>query len=308
MYNNAYRDFEDAQFTAESQFQDEVVPRDLTSLLVRLEFLGSLDLRGAVTGLVLLLEPLARASLEPRTHFQMLRTIKSAVLAVAAALPKPSRGTQSEAGASGAGPRASLTSSLTMEQRLYDAMASNCVRLLHALDRGQSGYSDGQAQRREWAIRNGFRFLGRQVLYALHSGRAWPPRTWQSLHELFVYLVMRGHVRLHGTVQALAEDDFTPEWAYKRLLLVGLLAELVEPSRIDAAAIDRLWALAKEARLVESDGLVGESKLILVEVGRDRPPRLRPGCLDDPFRGWVLRVPNEFESLVQSRDPFRSFR
>lgn len=309
MYNNAYRGFEEAQYTEETSFCDDVVvPADLTSLLVRLDRLNSMDLRGAATGLLLTLEPLARAAPEAQTHYQMLRAIKAAVLGVSAVLPKPRLSTRPPAGGSGQGSAPSLTPGLTVEQRLYQAMANNCVQLLHSLDRGQGGYSDRQARRREWAIRNGFRFLGRQVLYALHTGRDWPAGTWQSLHELFVYLVMRGHVRLHGAAQALAEEDFNAEWAYKRLLMMGLLSETVAPGRVDAASIDGLRVLAKDARLVESDGLVGEYKLILVEVGRDRPPRLRLGCLDDPFRGWVLRVPDQFDSLVLALDPFRSFR
>jgi hypothetical protein len=315
MHHNACSD-RYAAATGATAFPRGAVPRDCPALEFWLVGLRTLDLRAAVTQLLLVLEPLSQKALETETRYLMVRALKGAVLRIGAALRKVSPAAQPRVvpplTLPSSQPHAdeghASATSRTLEQRLYAAMAGNCVQLLHELDRGQVGYSEDLAERRRWAVRNAFRFVGRQLLCAIDSRQGWPPGAWQSLHDLFVNLVMRGSVRLHHELLILTDEAFDPEHAYKRLLLIGLLAELVEPGRIDPAAIARLRELAGETRLVESDGLVGEYGLTLVEVGRDQPPRRRAGSLNDPFRGWVLRVPPDFESLIQSLDPFHRYR
>ena len=300
MYHSACPDWHDAGSGSSVYGADGLGPD--AAFAARIKRFRSLGLSRALTGLILELENLQHTTVSAETRYAMLRVLKRAVLHVAAALPKALSMTRPAAGGPTPGP------GLSLEQRLYAAMANNCLHLLHELGRGHTGYADSLVQSRQWAVRNAFQFLGRQILGAVRDGRLWPAGAWQSLHELFVYLVMRGSVRLHGDSLVLSDDAFDPESAYKQLLLIGLLAELVGPDRLQADTLTRLGVLAKVVRLVESDGLVGEFGLILVEVSHDRPPRLRVGSLDDPFRGWVLRVPREFESLVAALDPTRRHR
>lgn len=300
MYHSACPDWHDAGSGASVYGADGLTPR--SAFAERIECLRDLDLSRALTGLILELERLQRSTVSAETRYAKLRVLKRAVLHVAAALAKTRPTTDSKAGGSTPGP------GLSLEQRLYAAMASNCLHLVHELGRGHTGYADSLVQSRQWAVRHAFRFLGRQILCAVRTDRLWPAGAWQSLHELFVYLVMRGSVRLHGDALVLSDDAFDPESAYKQLLLIGLLAELVGTDRLKSDTLTRLGVLAKDTRLVESDGLVGEFGLILVEVSHDRPPRLRVSSLDDPFRGWVLRVPREFESLVTALEPTRRYR
>ena len=280
---------------------------DSAPILMRLHALRTLDGPRVVPELILILGQLPSAQLEVQARCHALRKLERAVVQVAAALA-PGMGAAAGAGGQPTPLSRGRSAALSLEQRLYAAMAHNCVHLLHELDHGQGFFSDEHARGRAWAIRVAFRFFSRELLYAVKAGRAWPAGAWLALHELFVYLVMRGSVRPHGESPVLDEDEFDPELAYKRLLLIGLVADLCGCARIDREVAVRLRHLAADARLIASDGLVGESGLILVDVGLDRPAQLRSGSLDDPFRGWVLRVPDAFQALLLFLDPFHHHR
>jgi len=273
---------------------------DIPSLLLRLGALRALDDRQVLPELILILEQLPHARLDVQDRYHALRKLQPAVLRVAQAMTP--RRLAPRAGAP------ARPASLSLEQRLYAGMATNCGYLLHELDHGQGFFSEEHARGRAWAVRIAFRFYSRDLLYAVKTGRAWPAGAWLALHELFVYLVMRGSVRLHAESPTLEEGEFDPELAYKRLLLIGLVTDLFGCERMNALVVGQLRAMAGGARLVAADGLVGESGLILVDVGLDCPPQLRGGSLDDPFRGWVLRVPEEFHGVLLSLDPFHLHR
>jgi hypothetical protein len=221
----------------------------------------------------------------------MARALKGAVLQVSSALPKslPTPGAAS--------------GGLSLEQRLYSAMVRNCGRLLHDMDRDRSGYGEALERSRHWAIRNSFRFIGRQVLYAVRHGRPWPKGLWQELHDLYVYLVVRGQ---RGEICAPSRGwDFDSEQAYKRLLVVGLVGDLLDRRGIDATMLAQLGPIADRCRLVEPDVRIGEHGLTLVEVSCDRPTRVKPTRLEDSFRGWVLEAPADLEILLLKLDPFQ---
>jgi hypothetical protein len=225
------------------------------------------------------------------TRYRMLRALKGAVLQVASVLPKgqPASGT--------------TLGGLSLEQRLYDAMMCNCKRLLQNMDRVRYGYGEAGERHRYWAIRNSFRFIGRQVIYAVQHGRPWPKGLWQDLHDLYVYLVVRGQ---HGETRITSGGrDFDPEQAYKRLLVVGLVADLVDRRRLDGSVLARLGPIADKCSLVEPDVRLGEHGLTLVEVSCDRHTRLKTERLEDPFRGWVLQTPADLEILLLNLDPFQ---
>ncbi|AUB81429.1 hypothetical protein [Candidatus Thiodictyon syntrophicum] len=301
-----------AAHQAASHGRSPVNPReagaDSAPILARLHALRTLDSHRVLPELILILGQLPAAQLEVQARCHALRKLERAVVQVAAVLAPGPMGAPAGASAQRTTLRGGRRAALSLEQRLYAAMAHNCVHLLHELDHGQGFFSDDHARGRAWAIRVAFRFFSRELLYAVKAGSAWPAGAWLALHELFVYLVMRGSVRPHGESPTLDEDEFDPELAYKRLLLIGLVADLCGCARIDREVAARLRHLAADARLIASDGLVGESGLIVVDVGLDRPAQLKTGSLDDPFRGWVLRVPDAFHALLLFLDPFHHHR
>ncbi len=259
----------------------------MAGLLAWVERLPSLTIQRAVSELILKLDQLLGASLDTETRYRMLRTLKGAVLKTASILPK----------------RVRAVSGLTLEQRLYDGMVRNCKRLLQDLDRERFANPAGQDHCRYWAVRNSFRFLGRQILHAVRSGRPWPEGVWQDLHDLYVYLVVRG---VYGETRI--QDDgrgFDPAQAYKRLLLVGLVADLIDRQGMDRETMAKIASIADASCLVEPAAHIGQYGLTLVEVSCDRPPRLKPDRLQDAFRGWVLRAPADLEVLLLNLDPFQ---
>lgn len=270
-----------------------VAASPLPALVAWVGRLPSLTVRHALPELIVRLTGLLGTPLDTETRYLMLRALKGAVLRVAQALPHASARSHGAADGGQVG----------LGQRLFDAMARNCIRLLQDLDRERFGGTEERAERRLWAVRNAFRFIGRAVLCAVDSGRPWQPGLWQALHDLYVYLVVRGG---HGEplVQG-GERAFDAQQAYKRLVLVGLVAELVGTGCLDADVRSRLAAIADDARLAESEALVGEYDLILVEVSRDQPARIKSDRLQDPFRGWVLQAGSDLEVLLLSLDPFR---
>jgi hypothetical protein len=263
----------------------------LAELLGWTAHLPFLPLDRAVPELVLRLDRLRTSSLDLETRYRMLRALKGAVLRVASALPK---------GQPAGGP---ALGGLSLEQRLYDGMTCNCKRLLQNMDRVRYGYGEAGERHRYWVIRNDFRFIGRQVIYAVQNDRPWPKGVWQDLHDLYVYLVVRGQ---HGETRIVSGGrDFDSEQVYKRLLVVGLVADLVDRRRLDGSVLARLGPIADNCSLVEPDVMLGEHGLTLVEVSCDRPTRLKTGRLEDPFRGWVLRTPADLEILLLNLDPFQ---
>jgi len=263
----------------------------LTGLIAWIAGLPDVPLRRAVPELILQLDRVLDSTMDVETRYQTVRALKGAVIRVAAALPKGGSAL-SGTGPAGAG--------LALEQRLYAAMARNCRRLLQEIDRERFGGTPGQPRRRHWAVRNSFRFFARQIISAVECGRPWPSGVWQGLHDLYVYLVVRGS---GGDTRPGGGRSFDAEQAYKRLLLVGLVAELVDRQGMSGAVVSRLAAIADDSSLADPHGLLGEYGLTLVEVSCDRPPRLKPERLNDPFRGWVLRTPPELEVLLLNLDP-----
>ncbi len=174
---------------------------DIPSILIRLRALRRLDNHRVLPKLILILGQLPGVQLDVQERYHALRKLELTVVRVAAALAlalAPARlGVSSGASGGSAGHSRGPSAPPSLEQRLYSAMALNCVHLLHDLDHGQGFFSDQHAADRTWAIRTAFRFFSRELLYAVKTWRDWPAGAWLALHELFVYLVMRGNVRLH---------------------------------------------------------------------------------------------------------------
>jgi hypothetical protein len=246
-------------------------------LIAWAERLAMLGQGKSVPELIVRLRQLVESGIDTETRYRILRAVKRPLLQVAAATAKlPHRG-----------------DGLSLVQRLYGAMADNLHRLLEDIDHQRHGVSDERLEQRDWTVRNLIRFMQRELLHSVSAGTAWPPGVWQKFHDLFVYLVFRGNVRLHDH-----RDDCEAEHAYKWMLLIGLATERLGFKAMNADLFERLDDVVGECRLIDSDGTVGEYGLILVEVGRDHPARLQDGALDDSFRGWVLRGPESLIALL----------
>jgi len=255
----------------------------------RIQALRNHSLKQALPALMLELERIARDPLEVADRVLVMRCIKKPVLKAAAGLPKPRKGSTELGGAS----------AITLEQRLLLLMTYNLRKALHDIDRAPGNRYENDDTDRLWVLHQLFRFFSRQIRYGIDWDRPWPPNTWRDLHDLFVYLVVRGMVQLNTDFSvSVFGEDFDAEIEYKRALLFGLVDRLTQRRACteDVARFLKLWA--SESRLQNPNTLLGQSGLIKVEVTRDEPPCVQEGELTEAFRGWVLHPPAEFRDYV----------
>jgi hypothetical protein len=260
------------------------------------------DLRGqglglALPALILKLDALNKADLHPLQRAEILRLFKRPVLRALASLPKP------VVAASGFAKSAAY--GVTLEQRLLLVMESNFRLALHDLSKVEYSGDDACDDARSWAIRNLFYFTERQIRYGIDWKVTWPQGTWQALHDLHILLSTRDMLQvLMPTAFAAGDPDLTDEYpldpntAYKRLLLLGLASQLKPGCCDDPVLAEHLDAWSAETRLDEPEGRVWDVGVYMVEVGKDAPPRYRPGVLEDSFHGWVLEPAQGFLALV----------
>ncbi|MCG6941718.1 MAG: hypothetical protein LJE69_10765 [Thiohalocapsa sp.] len=248
----------------------------------RLTRLGALSLKQALPMLLLELDQLRAANLDAEERVELLQAIKKPVLKAAASLPKPTPGSRTALRTADGG--------MTLEQRLIHLMIANLRQCLYEYDRAQGSRLVEDDGHRTWLLQQVFRFFGRQLRYAVDWDRAWPTHTWQDLHDLFVYLVVRGSVTLDsGFAVAVFDDEFDAAIEYKRLLLLGLVDELTHRASASDAYFHLLKRWSFDSSLVEPEKLLGRRDLIQVLVTKDAPPHLKRGALETSFRGWVLR-------------------
>jgi hypothetical protein len=245
----------------------------------------------ALPALILRLERLNALALEPEVRLQLMRLYKRPVLSACAALPRPPP-LAVEAG---------TECGLTAEQRLDRAMRLNLNQLFQELDRKRYRCAAATEDNRYWVLRNLFKFLRRQIRYALLMRRPCPANTWQDLHDLFVYLVIRGNIQLDRPVaEAPLDDDFDAETEYKRLLLMGYAQQCGVTGQAALGMLPRLTDWSRNSRLSDPGAHLGLFRLLMVEVSHDRPVRMNDGSLRDGFRGWVLLPADAFMDFVDS--------
>lgn len=250
--------------------------------------LRAAGVRRAGPALLLALDALRQADLSPSRRFSVLRQIKSPVLKTCAGLPKP----RSWFGGSAAS--TSSTRGLTAEQRLYRLMFQNFNQALRQLDRCYSLLDGRQLRRREWAVRNLFKFFDRQIRYSALWGSSMPDGAWRDLHELYVYLTMRANPPAGGDERNPVRRQFDPEHEYKRILLFGFAAERTPFGARDAVLLESLRQWASQTDLEDPQSVVDTARMLTVGLSDDAPPRFSSVPLPPDFRGWVLRLPEGF--------------
>lgn len=255
----------------------------------------------AVPHLLTRLEALLRADLTPAIRLDMLKLLKRPLLKATAALPAPDPRL----------PHSGLpqVAGLSVEQRLDAAMRNNLRVLFFEIDRHRFRADALGDEDRQWVLRNLFKFFRRQVRYALLARQECPSGTWQALHDLFVYLVIRGNVRIDESLAVdFLDDAFDPQLEYKRLLLMGRAHQYDLEGSAMLAMIGHLTEWASRSKLLDPTGLRGSIMQLLVEVAQDRPLRLDAECVQSTFRGWVLDPDRRFvrfcEEHRRSHEPF----
>lgn len=247
-----------------------------------------------------ILDQLDRKEVPPYQRIQAIRSLRRPLLQMVRALSRQD--------AQPPDPKvAKLSPSPTPAQRLLERMCRNLDHLLLALDRRRFRVRDWEAADRRWTIHQLLRFLGYQVEYGILADRPWPARTWQRLHDLFEYLIERGDLEL-GHPSSKPGKGFDPETAYKRLLLLSLVPRLRGARRLDPATSKDLAAWARQTRLADPAGRLGDYGLLVVESSRDAPSRFRVQPVSDPWRGWALEPPAEFLTFAGIERPSLSLQ
>jgi hypothetical protein len=134
------------------------------------------------------------------------------------------------------------------------------------------------------------------VEYAGRAEQRAASGTWKALHELFLYLEGRDELDAPAAVGHL---HFHPGIEYKRLLLIGALVDYRNTARtlLEVGPKLREWAAASVLR--RDVRVIGESNLLLLDLGADAPPhRARPGG-GEPYRGWVLEPARAYTDYLE---------
>jgi hypothetical protein len=254
--------------------------------------LRSAGVRQSGPALLLALENLHRVDISINRRLSILSAIKAPLLKTCAGLPKPN---------CSASKPLSNPHSVTLELRLYRLMFLNLHQALRQLDRQDGILSNRHYRKREWTIRNLFRFAKRQIRYASLWNTRLPEKTWLDLHELHLYL-MSQRLKPVGAAEPSQTDAnwIDPELEYRQLLLFGLAARLNASLVRSEAFLDGLESWAAQTQLEDPQRMRGRIKLFLVEIFEDAPPRQQVDPLDTLFRGWVLQAPYSFVHQLES--------
>ncbi len=143
--------------------------------------------------------------------------------------------------------------------------------------------------------------LARQIRYAIQYQATLPSGTWRDLHELYLYLLSRRSLTLWDLESGQpVGGGFDEEGEYRQLLLLGLAARFRSNILDHADFTERLPSWADQTRLEDPHTRLGWLGSYIVESSADEAPRWFNGSLDLPFRGWVLRLPQDYLELLKT--------
>lgn len=262
--------------------------------------LRTAGVRQSAPALIMALDNLRKSDIPASRKLSILSVLKEPILKTCAGLPKPTTLARPDTADDGSGYR---RQGVTLEQRLYRALLVNLNQALRQLDQENFVLSKRLQQKREWAIRNIFRFANRLIRYATLWQTPIPEGTWRDLHELTLYLAARRPNPL-GVLSRVSgptagTSGFDHERDYKALLLFGLAARMNEPLVRKADFLSVLDGWASQTSLEDPHQMLGRIGLILVEIAEDSPPRRRHGSLDQAFHGWVLLAPTPYLNQLE---------
>lgn len=250
---------------------------------------------GAVVKLIVNLERLAKSGVPAQRRIDLLRGLEARVITVLFSLPKSVATTRQSGQAAG----------ISVEQRIYGLMVKNLKLALIDLDRSEVAFSRGASEDLWWLVRHLFLFLGRSIEYSVRADRPWVPGIWSELHDIFFYLVTRRDVSVGGE-SASNDLTFDSETEYKRLLLLGLIGQLVAAADRTPQLLRLLTIWAKETRLKGLATYDGALNVYVVEVAKDMPASKCSGDIEYGFNGWVLEPTQAFHDHLAglSRNAF----
>jgi hypothetical protein len=222
-----------------------------------------------LVSLFLKLERMLKAPLDARRILDNLQRLTVLVRDVAEDLPPPQP--------------SSAAAPMTLAQRLCSVTYRNLKRNLTLLD--HSAWEDDQDAARGWLVAEMFACLSHQIALGALRGPAWPARTWQELHDLFVYVDHRLAPLADSPMRLALEVD------YRRALIVGLLAQGQAHALLSPASAAQLTDWACASSLQDPRAYYGEIGVCLVQTTVDEPPCFVPRALGTVGPGWVLKVP-----------------
>lgn len=260
-------------------------------------WLKGLASHGMLQNLVALLTKLDRmyrVELEVGRRLSLMHRLMPTVRDVSDDLPK-------HRGAIG-GAKSESGEALSLEQRLLCLAVRNLKVTLAGLD-GKGGVQvPGRNAARLWVMKELFDCLGRQIELGARWQKPLPLRTWQELHDLYAYFVDRLRPAVDSVEATGVEGTGVDlDLAYKRLLLIGLVAAQGAGTLLRERAGERVlgWARRCELRVVASE--TGELGGYMVEMSRDAPPRRNLGGGQDSVRrAMVLRPPSDLISALDA--------
>ena len=239
--------------------------------------------RTSVVKLIVKLEQLAKVGVPTLRRIQLLRTFDARIDEIERQIAKHS----------GARSRTSNPAQgLCIEHRLDCLMTQNLKLALVALDRSLDTRAQAAPEDRPWLIRRLFDFFAKSIELSLVERQPWAPGVWVEMHELYFYLLYRQDAGI-DEVREWPDETFDPELAYKRLLLLGLVAQVRDIPDL-SELLRQLPAWAEQARLKDPRIYGGVFNVYLVEIAKDQPPALCPNVVQATSGAWILELPRPF--------------
>ncbi len=247
---------------------------------------------GILMSLLLKLERLQGAPLGVRRRLSVTRRLMAGIRDLRDFLPRTR------------GPGCEQSGALGLEQRLWCLGFRNLKQTLDALDGAQGVEVADRDHYRLRLVRDLLACLARQIkLWALW-GWPLPPGTWQQAHDLHAYYT--GRLQGADAADPGRHPGREPaiETAYKRLLLIGIMAGPQARSLLARACAEgpggRLDGWARGCMLQDPKSHVGVIGCYLVEASRDEAPRWIAGALEAVERSWVLRPPADLLAVLEA--------
>lgn len=262
-----------------------------------LERLRPSDLHMMLPQVLLTLDQIRDQAMEPERRLAMLRALRDQVDAILTWAPSPRPTLEDSARRSrrrGGGERAARPPGLV--QRVARSWCHNLQRLM--IDLGQPRFEGISrfAVYREWTLRQLSRGLRQSIELGARHSQPCASGTWRCVYDLFLYL--DGRDELEGTAIP-GRARFNPGLEVKRIMLLGGLCDLVDTPRVLREIGPKLPEWAAAAELLQGNCVVGDTRLLRVDVSGDQPPRWNGAGLEAPYRGWLLQPPRAYLDYLQ---------